>query len=195
MKNSSNKILQFISSNMHKYEEIKDKFAVHGIEVQFLQKSYGEFQADTFKDIAYSSIGALMSYTNGNFLIEDSGLSIDGLNEFPGPYSSYIYRTIGLQGILSLTSQLKDKKAKFTSVIALNFNGNVYIFEGIQQGLIADSVTGSHGFGFDPIFIPIHPLNEDNKTYAEMEISLKNEISHRGKSMNLVLNFLLQQNN
>ena len=84
-------------------------------------------------------------------IIEDDGLFIDSLNGFPGPYSSYVFKTIGNNGILQLLKH--NRQAKFCSIIFYYDNKNSKSFEAKIDGTISKSQHGS-GWGYDPIFIP-----------------------------------------
>ncbi|RLE72114.1 MAG: non-canonical purine NTP pyrophosphatase, RdgB/HAM1 family, partial [Thermoprotei archaeon] len=114
------------------------------------------------------------------FFVEDAGLFVEALNGFPGPYSSYIYKTIGCEGILKLLEGVDNRKAYFLSVVALRAPGlGDVVFKGKVNGIIANEMRGEKGFGFDPIFIP----DGCEKTFAEMNIEEKSRYSHRGKAL------------
>jgi len=118
--------------------------------------------------------------------VEDAGLFIDALNGFPGPYSSYVYRTIGVEGVLKLVEG-KSRGAAFVSVIALYHPGKgVRVFKGMCRGVIAQHPRGFSGFGFDPIFIP----EGVGKTFAEMREDEKNKLSHRGEAARKLIEWL-----
>ena len=113
---------------------------------------------------------------------------IDGLNGFPGVYSAYVFYKIGCSGILKLMKDFKDKKRKacFRSVIVYKKPKNdPEIFIGESIGVISKKPLGKYGFGYDPIFIP----DGEVKTFAQMETEEKNQFSHRGKSLNKLLDF------
>jgi XTP/dITP diphosphohydrolase len=125
---------------------------------------------------------------------DDTGLEVDALGGEPGVYSA---RYAGEQknphdNILKLLSNLKGKSnrgAQFRTVVALIINGVEYRFEGIVRGKIIDKLLGEEGFGYDPIFVP----DGYTQTFAEMDLNLKNRISHRGLAIAQLANFLLQQ--
>jgi len=83
----------------------------------------------------------------------------------------------------------KDRSAFFLTVIALYFDGQLYTFEGRVEGEIIESKTGNKGFGYDPIFY--YPAF--NKTFAEIDVSEKNKISHRAKATEQLVAFLDQK--
>ena len=75
---------------------------------------------------------------------------------------------------------------QFKTVIALHLNNTLHTFEGICEGNITETKQGNQGFGYDPVFKP----NTFNETFAEMDLTRKNKISHRGKAIQLLVNFL-----
>jgi XTP/dITP diphosphohydrolase len=180
---------------MHKFEEVTDFFKDTKVEFTHLNIQYPELQADTFNQIVYASASLIATTAPQPFLIEDSGLSVHALNNFPGPYSSYVFQTVGWNGILDLLKNTSERSAKFTSTFALVINDKIELFKGVTRGTISTRGIGDGGFGFDPIFIP--DIKDDHgaqniQTYAEMSLSLKNKISHRARSMAKLREFLLQ---
>ncbi|MFW9915244.1 MAG: RdgB/HAM1 family non-canonical purine NTP pyrophosphatase [Candidatus Thorarchaeota archaeon] len=173
-----------VSSNPHKLAEFKQILAPFGYEVVPLHKPKLEIQADSLEEIASYSLD---QFSDINCFVEDAGLFVDDLNGFPGPYSAYVYRTLGCAGVLRLLRNQTSRKAQFSSVIALrNANGDKKIFRGDTVGLIASEERGTGGFGFDPIFVP----KGATKTYAEMEPMRKNAVSHRGKAAQILRKYL-----
>jgi XTP/dITP diphosphohydrolase len=122
---------------------------------------------------------------------DDTGLEVEALNGKPGVYSA---RYAGEQknaddNMKKLLTELADKNnrtAQFKTVIALNLSGKQYLFTGIASGEITIEKIGFEGFGYDPIF---KPTNYD-KTFAQLSLEVKNEISHRGKATKRLLDFL-----
>ena len=122
---------------------------------------------------------------------DDTGLEVEALNGEPGVFSA---RYAGEQrdandNINKLLTDLQNKsnrKAQFKTVIALQINDQLHTFTGICKGEIIKEKKGDSGFGYDPIFQP----NGYNKTFAEMDLSLKNRIGHRGKAVVKLVEFL-----
>jgi len=108
-------------------------------------------------------------------IVEDAGLFINTLNGFPGPYSSYVYRTLGIDGTIKLINDKDDKKAEFRSIVAFGDSSIIKTFQGVVRGMISIQPRGRSGFGFDPIFVP----KGSEKTFAEMSLEDKNRYSHR----------------
>ncbi|WP_456460528.1 non-canonical purine NTP diphosphatase [Reichenbachiella sp.] len=122
---------------------------------------------------------------------DDTGLEVEALNGEPGVYSA---RYAGnerdnLANINLLLKKLEthsNKSARFRTVITLNLEGETYQFEGIVNGAIVSELKGEKGFGYDPIFIP----EGYNRTFAEMSSEEKNAISHRGRAVAKLVQFL-----
>ena len=142
-----------------------------------------EPQAEGIEEIAISKLEQAVSLTMGTefeneaLLVEDSGLFIDSLSGFPGPYSSFVHKTIGLPGVLSLMSGETNRRAEFRAVAALSFQGNMLTSTGVCRGFISEKITGDSGFGYDPIFIP---EETNGRTCAQLSQDEKSSISHRG---------------
>jgi len=127
---------------------------------------------------------------------DDTGLEIDTLNGEPGVYSA---RYAGedkdadknMDLVLEKLSNSTNRKAQFKTVIALNINNEQHLFTGIVEGDIRNEKTGTNGFGYDPIFEP----ENLGKTFAEMSLEEKNKLSHRGRAVEQLINFLINLEN
>ncbi len=174
----------FASSNKNKYREAKKILSKFGIQLEFFGITLQEIQTNSIKEVASDKVIGAFNKCKEPVIIEDDGLFIKSLNGFPGPYSSYIFKTIGNKGILQLVS--KNRNAKFQSVIAYCDNNGVVIFEANVRGKISNKLNGK-GWGFDPIFIP----EGKQQTYAK--ITDKNEISHRYKALKKFSNWYVNK--
>ncbi|MDA9235899.1 RdgB/HAM1 family non-canonical purine NTP pyrophosphatase [bacterium] len=166
--------LLFVSSNIHKFQESKVILDSFGISIQFFKLNLEEIQSNSIKEIALKKAQNAFSKCKKPLIIEDDGLYIHSLDGFPGPYSSYVHKTIGNQGILDLLK--KNRDAKFISNITYCDKNNLESFEGKLDGCISKSEKGT-GWGYDPIFIP----KNTKKTFAELID--KNNLSHRYKAL------------
>ena len=165
----------FASSNIHKYEEAKKILDKFGIKLEFFQTDLVEIQDESLSKIALQK--ALNAYEKCKkpVIVEDDGLFINSLSGFPGPFSSYVFKTIGNNGILKLIGS--NRTAQFRAVIAFcDSNKKPVFFESNVFGEISKNIQGK-GWGYDPIFVP----ENQNKTYAEL--AEKNKLSHRYKSL------------
>lgn len=126
---------------------------------------------------------------------DDTGLLVNSLNGEPGVYSAR-YANIennSQANMAKLLNNLKgkeDRTAYFKTVIALNINGETHIFDGTVNGEITTDQKGENGFGYDPIFKP----NGYDQTFAELTLSIKNDISHRGKAFKKLIAYLKNNN-
>ena len=166
--------LFFVSSNNHKYQEAKNILDSFGINLGFLKSNLEEIQSNSLHDIAIMKAKNAFSKFKKPIIIEDDGLFIDSLEGFPGPYSSYVFKTLGNKGILDLIKN--NRKAKFVSIITYCNKTILKSFDAKQIGDISKTQKGK-GWGYDSIFIP----NNFKKTFAEL--NNKNELSHRYKAL------------
>ena len=174
----------FVTSNRGKYSEAAEKLQIRGMDLVQKNIGYPEIQADTSEDVV--KFGLQTIKLKSPFIIEDSGLFVKALNDFPGVYSSFVYHTIGCDGILKLMKGVKEREAMFVSVIGLKFKNKEKIFKGECSGKISEEILGKGGFGYDPLFIP----EGEKKTFAEMSIEEKNRYSHRGKAVEKLAAYL-----
>lgn len=184
----------FLTGNKNKVVEANQILSNLGYEVeQFLvdglTPEFIEPQSSSIVDVSKFKIQQaleLISETessNNALLVEDSGLFIESLNDFPGVYSSYISKTIGNEGILNLLVDKSNRNAEFRAYSILYKNGKYFRALGICSGKISTQIKGSNGFGFDPIFIP---ESGDGRTFGEMTDHEKSSKSHRGESLRIL---------
>jgi len=175
------KLIFFVTGNIHKFNEARRILAEHGVSVAMLKVKTVEIQDNEIENIAKMSALNAVREVNLPLIVEDAGLFIEALNGFPGPFSSYVYRTIGLSGILKLLDGVENRRAQFKSaVVFCDPSGELRCFVGISNGRIAEKPRGTSGFGFDPIF---EPEEQPAKTFGEMSIEEKNLFSHRARAL------------
>ena len=182
------KTIYFVTGNKGKLLEAEKEFSKMDIKVVQKDLGYPEIQADCLEDVALFGAEHIQKRFDKPFFLEDAGLFIDALNGFPGVYSSFVFYKIGLSGILKLLKDFKDedRKACFRSVIVFKKpNEKPELFIGESHGFISKNQVGNHGFGYDPIFIP----DKISKTFAQMGTEEKNSYSHRGKSLNKLIDY------
>lgn len=147
--------------------------------------------ADTLEGNAILKANYITERFSLNCFADDTGLEVDVLNNEPGVFSArYAGEENNSEANMNkLLKNLKNKsnrKAQFRTAIALNIQGKQFIFEGICKGDILIEKQGESGFGYDPIFIP----KGFNKSFAEMDLNEKGNISHRGKAIQKLVTFL-----
>jgi XTP/dITP diphosphohydrolase len=160
----------FVSSNKNKYQEASAILAEFGIKLGFFNCKLSEIQSDSIRKIASHKAIYAFSQCKKPVIVEDDGLFIDSLSRFPGPFSSYVFKTIGNKGILQLVNTKRN--ANFQSVIAYCDKKQVVLFAAKVTGKVSKKIHGK-GWGYDPIFIP----HGQKMTYALLKN--KNELSHR----------------
>ena len=169
--------LFFVSSNNHKFTEAQRILSNLGLEISLFKTTLEEIQSNSLGEIAKRKALDAYSKVQKPVIIEDDGLFIDSLDGFPGPYSSYVYDTIGNKGIMSLLEKIELRTAQFVAIIAYcNGVDDVQLFESSIPGKISLSIEEG-GWGYDPIFIP----DGESKTYAN--VSDKDKFSHRSASL------------
>ncbi|MHC3129692.1 MAG: XTP/dITP diphosphatase [Candidatus Bathyarchaeota archaeon] len=175
------KVAYFVTSNIHKFQEARRVLSEYKIATAKLKVDAVEIQDDNLENIAkFSALDAVKNCGLPIF-VEDAGLFVEALNGFPGPYSAYVYRTVGTKGILKLMKHIENRDAYFQSVIAFSSPEEQPIcFHGKVKGKISLQERGTSGFGYDPIF---EPSKGDGRTFAEMSTTEKNEYSHRAEAL------------
>jgi XTP/dITP diphosphohydrolase len=134
----------------------------------------------TIKGNSIQKVNYINSKYNLDCFADDTGLEISALNGDPGVLSA---RYAGsernskknIEKVLKNLNNIKNRNARFKTVIALSYKGEILTFEGVCEGVISDEIQGDGGFGYDPIFKP----KGINKTFAELSFDEKNKISHR----------------
>ncbi len=131
--------------------------------------------------------------TAKNVFADDTGLEIAALNGRPGVHSARFAGPgrdfdANIDKVLLLLGKLEDRRAMFRTIIALIIDDKEYFFEGKVTGSITRARHGTHGFGYDPVFLP----DGRNNTFAEMELDEKNTISHRAEAFQKLKLFLSQ---
>lgn len=176
------KVTFFVTTNFHKFNEARRVLAEHGVATAMLRIEAIEIQEDNLEEIAKASVLDAVEKSGLPVLVEDAGLFIEVLKGFPGPYSSYVYRTLGTRAILKLMEGIDEREAYFYSVVAFCSpeDDSPICFHGKVEGKIILKEQGNQGFGFDPIF---EPKGGNGKTFAEMTTTQKNRLSHRAQAL------------
>jgi XTP/dITP diphosphohydrolase len=166
--------ITFASTNQNKFLEVQSILSTRKISVDFSQISLVEIQSDSLEEIAREKAKTAFTKVGRRVIIEDDGLFIDSLGGFPGQYSSFVFRTLGNDGILKLLVGSAKRSAYFRSLIAFYDGIILSISEGRVYGRISYRIAEGGGWGYDPIFVP----DGTDLTFAELN-KKKNEYSHR----------------
>jgi XTP/dITP diphosphohydrolase len=193
--------LVFATNNLHKLEEIDallgDSFQLLGVKDLQIDEEIPE-DHDTLEANASQKAWHIHEKTGLNCFADDTGLEVDALDGAPGVYSAR-YSRMGqptfpemepaqgnIRKLLLKMEGVVERSARFRTVISLVLNGKEYQFEGVVEGAIIEKASGAKGFGYDPIFTP----RGYDTTFAEMDLSLKNQISHRARAVAQLVDFL-----
>jgi XTP/dITP diphosphohydrolase len=186
--------LCFATNNAHKVAEIQAQL---GASFELLSlKAIGceEELAETGTTLEANSLQKAQ-YVFDNYQIDcfadDTGLEVEALSGEPGVYSAryageHRNSTDNMALLLSKLQGNTNRNARFRTVITLIQAGVMTQFEGIVEGTIIEELKGTEGFGYDPIFIP----NGYDRTFAEMSMEEKGQISHRGRAFQQLVSFL-----
>ncbi|QHT69338.1 non-canonical purine NTP diphosphatase [Rhodocytophaga rosea] len=189
--------LCFATNNTHKIEEIHNllsgRFEILSLEDIGCREELPENQT-TLEGNSLEKAMYVWEHFGVSCFADDTGLEVEALHGEPGVYSA---RYAGLQrkaednmNLLLKNLQGKtNRKARFRTSITLILNGKVHQFEGVVNGHIDEIHRGTKGFGYDPLFVP----DGHTRTFAEMDISEKGNISHRGKAIEALVAFLIKE--
>ncbi|MDQ2180715.1 non-canonical purine NTP diphosphatase [Marinifilum sp. D714] len=191
--------LVFATNNLNKLKELQQLL---GEKVELLSlkdincKDEIPEDYETLEENATQKAEYIYKKYNVNCFADDTGLEIKSLNNEPGVYSARYAgedkdAKANMKKVLTKLEGIEDRSARFRTVISLFLNDKEYQFEGIVDGEILESERGKDGFGYDPIFEP----KGYNVSFAEMEMSEKNKISHRGLAVQKLVQFLLEYKN
>lgn len=185
------KTIFFATSNLNKSKEASDILSKYGIKITRVNVKTTEIQADSVEDVATAAVTQASKMGFLPIFVEDAGLFINALKGFPGPFSSYVYRTIGTRGVLRLLEGEKNRLSEFRSSVAFYASSDLKkYFSGTSVGKISEKERGTHGFGFDPIF---EPIKGDGRTFAEMTMDEKDSLSHRADALKKFADWYLKK--
>lgn len=186
--------LVFATQNPHKAREIEaklgDGFIITSLDALGITEEIPE-TAPTLEGNALMKAHYVYEKTGRNCFADDTGLEVEALNGEPGVYSAryaWVQKNPedNIRLLLEKLQTQSNRKARFRTVIALIIDGKEYTFDGIAEGEIINDKRGSEGFGYDPVFVPAG----HTRTFAEMTLDEKNELSHRAKAFAKMKNFL-----
>lgn len=186
--------LVFATNNRHKLEEvsakINDEIILLTLEDIDCREDIAE-TGSTFWENASIKSHYIWNNYQLNCFGDDSGLEVDALNGEPGVYSARYAGEHGnhdanINKLLKKLQGIENRKARFKTTISLIWNGEEHFFEGTVSGTIRHERSGTGGFGYDPVFQP----DGYSITFAEMSLEEKNQISHRARAMDGLINLL-----
>jgi len=187
------KELVIASNNLGKITEIRSMIASLELfsleDIGFTQEIEEPFH--TFEENAFTKAKTVFDFCNKNSFADDSGLCVPALHNEPGVNSAYyggLPRSDAKNNerLLKEMQLVADRTAFYKCVICLIWEEKTYFFEGICEGTISKEPFGSKGFGYDPLFIP----KGYDESFGSLPLTLKNELSHRGKAVRKMVDFI-----
>ena len=184
----------FATNNKHKLEEIshllEGTYEIIPLEAIGCHDDIPE-DHETLEENALQKARYIKEHYGCDCFADDTGLEIEALNGQPGVYSARYAgpakdSKANMQKVLDNMQNQANRKACFRTIIALILDGQEYLFEGRVDGEILTEQHGSAGFGYDPIFRP----EGFKESFAEMDLDTKNSISHRGRAVSKLVDFL-----
>ena len=187
----------FASNNDHKIKEIRSILGDSHTALSLRELNIFDDIPEEEPDLEGNALAKaryIHRLTGMNVFADDTGLEVDALGGLPGVKSARFAGenkdfSANIDKLLAMLGSNNNRKARFRTIIALILNDTEFLFEGIVEGTIIDERRGSEGFGYDPVFIP----SGKNRTFAEMELSEKNTISHRGRALEKLRKFLEEE--
>ena len=188
------------TNNAHKLEEVRqilgDEFLVKGLADIGCHEDIPE-TADTLEGNALQKVRYVHEHYGVDCFADDTGLEVTALEGAPGVYTARFGAMNGygeshdakanIQCLLDKLEEAEDRSARFRTVVALIMNGEEHLFEGIVEGEILTQEVGEGGFGYDPV---IAPREGNGLAFAQMTAEEKNAISHRGRAITKLVEFL-----
>ena len=188
------KKIVFATNNAHKLSEIR---SILGDEYEILSLRDINCDVDipetasTLEGNAEIKVRYIKEHFGYDCFADDTGLEVDALNGAPGVFSA---RYAGpehdslknMNLLLKNMSDKTDRKARFRTVIALLIDNQLTLMDGVVEGEITLQPQGDNGFGYDPIFSP----EGFDVTFAQMDSSIKNKISHRARATEKLIEYL-----
>ena len=188
--------LVFASNNEHKIKEIKsllgDSFRLLSLHDINISEDIPE-EESLIEGNALAKARYVYNASGMDVFADDTGLEITALDGLPGVHSARFAgedkdSSENIKKVLYLLGSNENREARFRTVIALILDKKEYLFEGIINGTIIYEKRGTMGFGYDPIFVP----EGKHLTFAEMDLTEKNTISHRALAFRKLKDFLNQ---
>ena len=147
--------------------------------------------ANTLQGNALQKVQYVVDHYHTNCFADDTGLEVEALDGAPGVYSAryageHCSYADNVNKLLHEMQGRTNRRACFKTVVALILDGEPHYFEGRVDGTIIEAPRGTDGFGYDPVFLP----DGYGETFAEMSAEEKNKISHRGRAMAKLVDFL-----
>ena len=188
----------FATSNPNKVEEASSVLGQSGHRVEQLlldgePPDFDEPKELGLEAVAVAKIQQALGLIRGTrlegsaIMVEDSGIFLDAFDDWPGAESSDVEEEIGLEGVLSMLSDGRQRGAEYRAVAIVSDGFGMWVGTGVCRGRISDEARGDEGFGYDPIFVPD---DGNGRTFGEWGEGKSSGITHRAKAMNRLAELL-----
>ncbi len=176
--------ITFVTGNEFKARETEE---ILNIDLEVSKIELDEIQELDLEKVALHKLNQAYEILKTPVLIDDVSFEVGVWNSFPGPLIKWMLKAgDGPSLVLKLLEKEKDRRAKARLAIGFHDGNKPYLFYGESTGTIAYEIRGDNGFGWDRIFVP----EGHDQTFAEMPRELKNSISHRGRALAKLQDFL-----
>lgn len=186
--------LVFATNNQHKLNEVQEMLSSNFELLSLAQLGCTDDIPETGPTLetnASEKAWYIYNRYGVNCFADDTGLEVEALGGEPGVYSARYAgmqrdASDNMQKLLLTMDKINAREARFRTVISLIIDGVETQFEGVVNGSILRALQGSAGFGYDPIFQP----EGFECSFAQMDLVAKNEISHRGRAIGKLVEYL-----
>lgn len=176
--------ITLVTGNKFKAKETAE---ILDINLEISKIKLDEIQEMDLRKVALHKLNQAYEILKKPVMIDDVSFEVNAWNSFPGPLIKWILKAGNGPGLLlKLLEGEKDRRAKARLAIGFHDGKKPHLFFGESKGSVAHEIRGDNGFGWDRVFIP----DGYNQTFAEMPFQLKNSISHRGRALKKLHDFL-----
>jgi XTP/dITP diphosphohydrolase len=168
-----------VTGNVNKWREAE---RILGFAIERVALELEELQAETVRAVALAKAESAFRKLGRPVIVEDAGVELVGLGGFPGPFIKYWEKLGGLPSICRAADGLGDRRVRAVCALGICSERGTDVVEGVVEGTLSLEPRGTHGFGWDAIFIP----EGDERTFGEMTPAEKDARSHRRKAWELL---------
>ena len=149
-----------------------------GRELEAVELDLPEIQSLDLLEVLRAKAGEAWRRLGRPLVVEEAGLELAALNGFPGPLVKWMLEAVGAEGLASTAAALGNPRATARCALLYKDGDREIVAEGKTEGTLVLPGRGTHGFGWDPVFLP----DGETRTFAELTGTEKGAVSHRGKA-------------
>ena len=165
----------FVSGNPDKLLEAR---RLCGESLRSVDLDLPEIQSLDIVEVLHYKAEVASARVRGPFIVEETGLELEAMNGFPGALVKWMLLSTGAEALAEIARLLGDKRATARCCLLYRDGTTSVLGQGSTNGTLVLPARGSHGFGWDPVFVP----EGETRTYAELEPAHKDRLSHRGRA-------------